>query len=179
MKPTKTEAILAILKEQGKIASLTTIYHELSLHYPDLCNEDNWKAHVRGVLNREVVRFNSTIMRVSHSNYILTSLYAASDTPDVVVKAAKVISVGYVYLIESGQYIKIGRTSNITKRLSELQVGNPRKLRLISAVQVKNPIAMEKNLHEQFKDKNKQGEWYGLNSKDIISILRYLIDNRK
>ena len=76
----------------------------------------------------------------------------------------------YVYIIEcrtdessSSNPVKIGYTSNIKKRLAELQVGNPSMLILLAAVAYENEeLAAEKeaHYHKMFKRHGIRGEWF-------------------
>lgn len=65
----------------------------------------------------------------------------------------------YVYFIKSDNgLIKIGRTENISKRLSSLRTASPVGLSLI-AYQI-GPARLEQRLHKQFKQLHSHGEWY-------------------
>lgn len=76
----------------------------------------------------------------------------------------------YVYIIEcrtdessSENPVKIGYTSNLKKRLAELQVGNPSLLILLAAVAYESEeLAAEKeaHYHKMFKRHNIRGEWF-------------------
>lgn len=69
-----------------------------------------------------------------------------------------------VYLIESGEYYKIGKAENIRGRLSTIRTSNPHNPRLVStyAPQQITKERLEQLLHEQFsssREKDK-GEWF-------------------
>jgi Meiotically up-regulated gene 113 len=87
---------------------------------------------------------------------------------------SKEVAKGYVYIIkQTEEYLyKIGYTksSDITKRLSQLQTGNPYHLEIIGSFQCAGQ-ATEKALHSLFSQKRKTGEWYGLNPEDVKNIL--------
>jgi len=79
---------------------------------------------------------------------------------------------GTIYLISDGEFTKIGMTDGkVEKRLSSLQTGNARELKLLGAYSTKNRFAQEKRLHSIFKDKHVTGEWFKLNKSDIKMIL--------
>lgn len=66
-----------------------------------------------------------------------------------------------VYFIQVGESgpIKIGYTrTDPTKRLSELQTGNPYKLRLLLVLE--GGFDLEHALHEKFADLRLEGEWF-------------------
>ena len=76
-----------------------------------------------------------------------------------------------IYLISyDNQFLKIGYTKNITKRLSQLQTSIPIKLEVLHLID--GDIALEKKLHFLFKDLRTQGEWFNFDN----SILEYFED---
>jgi hypothetical protein len=80
----------------------------------------------------------------------------------------------YLYVIQSedSDYIKIGRTNNPKKRLSDLQSGNPNKLSYL--ILLKGKGYLEKSIHEDLKSYRVRGEWF---KKSCIDLLRVIIDN--
>jgi len=76
-----------------------------------------------------------------------------------------------IYLISyENQFIKIGYTKNINKRLSQLQVSSPVKLEVLHLID--GDVTIEKKLHVLFKDLRTSGEWFKFDS----SILEYFAD---
>ena len=76
-----------------------------------------------------------------------------------------------IYLISyDNQFLKIGYTKNITKRLSQLQTSIPIKLEVLHLID--GDITLEKRLHVLFKDLRTQGEWFNFDN----SILEYFED---
>jgi DNA-binding XRE family transcriptional regulator len=76
-----------------------------------------------------------------------------------------------IYLISyDNQFLKIGYTKNITKRLSQLQTSIPIKLEVLHLID--GDITLEKRLHILFKDLRTQGEWFNFDN----SILEYFVD---
>ena len=79
-----------------------------------------------------------------------------------------------VYFIQSGPggAVKIGKARDPHKRMIELQVGNPKKLRLLHEIDCGTCSAadrMEKRIHDRLRTKNSKGktgkhhirgEWY-------------------
>lgn len=65
---------------------------------------------------------------------------------------------GFVYFAEAEGSIKIGWSSDVARRLEELQTGNPRKIRLLGAF----PGTMhdEAALHRKFGHLRLEGEWF-------------------
>lgn len=79
----------------------------------------------------------------------------------------------FLYFIkETGNlnYVKIGFTKNLNKRLSDLQTGNPRQLYYDKCFILDDCKNKETILHKICKDKCIRGEWYYLNKKQLDSI---------
>ena len=72
-----------------------------------------------------------------------------------------------IYLIKSGDYLKIGYSQYPEKRIYELQIGNPEKLKILSYK--KGGRWDEKSLHQLCKDYKYRGEWFR-NCKEVIDI---------
>jgi len=71
----------------------------------------------------------------------------------------------YVYFIKAGKKgaIKIGKSNHPEKRLSELQTGNPYKLKLVAYIHCeteKDAFDMEKKMHRVFRKRRLNGEWF-------------------
>ena len=71
---------------------------------------------------------------------------------------------GYVYLAASRGspgLLKIGHTKgDPQKRIAQLQTGSPHRIRLVHAIAVPDPLAVERRLHRHFAAVRKQGEWF-------------------
>lgn len=80
----------------------------------------------------------------------------------------------YVYLITDGRFIKIGVSKDVETRLNLLQVGNPKELSIIADYEVEKPAKLEKIIHEHYRDKRTNSEWFKLTKHNIEVIKRYL-----
>ena len=76
-------------------------------------------------------------------------------------------SFGFVYLMKSGKYYKIGRSNDAYRRAYEIRLQLPEKLELIHKIKTDDPIGIEEYWHKRFKDKRKNGEWFELTRQDI------------
>ena len=81
-----------------------------------------------------------------------------------------------IYFIKDDPYVKIGVTDNLTKRVSQMQTGNPRVLTIMATMPSEDPYKMELELHTKFKKYNYQGEWFILSDeiKEFIEKVRKL-----
>jgi len=65
---------------------------------------------------------------------------------------------GFVYFIADADHIKIGRATDPIMRLSDLQVGNPRRLVLLKVIP--GGYRAEAEWHERFAELRFDGEWF-------------------
>ena len=81
---------------------------------------------------------------------------------------------GFIYVIKSGEYHKIGRTINLERRLRDISstVGPIAELALVHSFGVDDTIQAEAELHERFSDKRirGRGEWFDLSQEDVDYI---------
>ncbi len=88
-----------------------------------------------------------------------------SITPDDT--AQDLASTGYVYLLKSGKYYKIGKTNNPDRRQYEIGLQLPEKLHHIHSIETDDPSGIEAYWHNRFREKRLEGEWFDLNANDI------------
>ena len=85
---------------------------------------------------------------------------------------------GFVYFVRAGFFgpIKIGFTTNIPKRMYQLQTGCPDKIQLLGSI--KTNQGTEEALHERFKATRLEGEWFLPNEK-ILSVINDMLEEEK
>lgn len=74
---------------------------------------------------------------------------------------------GYVYILKSGIYYKIGISKNPKTRLQFYITENPNEIEIIANKKVEDSKTLEKRLHEKFKNKIHRGEWFLLEAHDV------------
>lgn len=81
-----------------------------------------------------------------------------------------------VYFIKSycNKYIKIGTTSNLKRRMIELQAANPKPLTLLGTIE--GSFDTEATLHLIFAKYRVQGEWF--RSSGELKALQKILSNR-
>lgn len=79
---------------------------------------------------------------------------------------------GFVYLMKSGNYYKVGRSNSADRRLYELNIQMPEKLHLVHKIQTDDPTGIEAYWHARFEDKRKNGEWFDLSGADVRAFKR-------
>lgn len=68
----------------------------------------------------------------------------------------------FVYFITDGEFVKIGVSQNVSKRLSQMQIGNARRLKVLTCVQTHAPYLIENALHVLLEERRVCGEWYDI-----------------
>lgn len=79
---------------------------------------------------------------------------------------------GYIYLMKSGKYYKIGRSVSTGQRERQLSIQLPEKLSTIHTIATDDPIGIEAYWHKRFEPKRKNGEWFDLDKADISAFRR-------
>ncbi len=97
--------------------------------------------------------------------------------PDVLVsRKVKNVSKYYVYLISSGDFIKIGYSNSPGSRLRELQVGNPRLLSMIGQSVFSDRVGAksgEASLHKRYRAYKARGEWFDSSIlEDVLDLIK-------
>lgn len=81
----------------------------------------------------------------------------------------------YVYFIKEDEtnFFKIGNTSDdVEESLKQLQVGNPRELKVFGVIECDNPAGKEKEIHDIWDDRCIRGEWFNFTDFQALDILK-------
>jgi hypothetical protein len=82
------------------------------------------------------------------------------------------VEFGYVYLMKSGRFYKIGSSRNVERRNYDLGIKLPENINILHKIKTDDPNGIENYWHNRFRDKRKQGEWFDLSSIDISAFKR-------
>lgn len=79
---------------------------------------------------------------------------------------------GFVYLLKSGRFYKIGMTISVGMRERQLQIQLPEQARTVHTIKTDDPSGIEAYWHRRFEAKRKNGEWFELSAQDVAAFRR-------
>lgn len=77
---------------------------------------------------------------------------------------------GFIYVIRSDRYYKIGKSINPYRRLSVIAVSHTEQLEIVILLKTNNMPLLENVLHKTFRHKRVKGEWFNLDEDDLNYI---------
>jgi hypothetical protein len=102
----------------------------------------------------------------------LCSTVADHAVSDIDTGSESVEDIGFVYLMKSGRFYKIGRSNAAGRREYEIGLQLPESMRTLHTIRTDDPAGIEEYWHKRFAAKRKKGEWFDLNAADISAFRR-------
>lgn len=105
-------------------------------------------------------------------NYADIAVLLPSERPTTSAEMAapRKVSDGFVYLIKSGDFYKIGRSDDLERRVKQITVALPDKATLVHSIRTDDPSGIEAYWHRRFAEKRANGEWFKLSSLDVSAF---------
>lgn len=79
---------------------------------------------------------------------------------------------GFVYMLKSGRFYKIGKSNHAGRRERELAVQLPERAEVVHTIKTDDPSGIERYWHQRFEGKRKNGEWFDLGREEISAFRR-------
>jgi hypothetical protein len=98
--------------------------------------------------------------------------HATDPKSDGLTEDTEAAEIGYVYLLKSGKYYKVGRSNAPGRREYELAIQLPEPVVTVYTIKTDNPAGIEKYWHQRFADCRKNGEWFELQREDVPAFQR-------
>jgi hypothetical protein len=102
----------------------------------------------------------------------LCKAYVPRDRADEDAPAAEDGQFGFVYLMRSAKFYKIGKATFTERRQRELAIQLPERLILVHEIKTDDPFGIEAYWHKRFADKRRNGEWFELTAADVAAFKR-------
>jgi hypothetical protein len=81
-------------------------------------------------------------------------------------------NIGFVYLMKSGRFYKVGRSNAAGRREYEIAIQLPETLKTLHTIRTDDPSGIEEYWHKRFAAKRKNGEWFDLNAAEVSAFRR-------
>lgn len=87
----------------------------------------------------------------------------------------------YLYLVRASDYVKIGVTGDVNRRMANMKCGCPFPLEIVSVRTLPRVLAhqVERRVHAHFAEVRMQGEWFQLDVLEAKKVINLQISRAK
>jgi hypothetical protein len=117
--------------------------------------KENWPSILLNLM-KDIGQYSDVVS-------ILQSNGAASEADTINIEESE----NYVYLLEFGEYYKIGSSINVERRFNEIKTIMPEKGKIVHSIKTGDPAGIEAYWHKYFADQRVRGEWFKLSDSDV------------
>ena len=147
------------------------------LAYCPWCGCDISEENIKNRLNNRALEYVKTLDKDKYNQYVEEKKNQERENEIRREKDEIERNAGFVYIMQTGEYYKIGISKNVNQRHSGINT-MPYPIELIYSEKVFNYSKVEKELHQLYSAKNKRGEWFSLTEQDIEDIKNYLQERK-
>jgi len=79
----------------------------------------------------------------------------------------------FVYVLRSGPYFKIGKTTELSKRIAQLRIQLPFEVELFKVINTNDCTRLETFFHRAYSSVRVNGEWFTLSPRDAALLLLF------
>jgi len=174
------KSILEKIKDKGQIKLILDIqsrhYTLRDNEYNFILSQEQWRE-LRHIVDNFYRDFDDEEIQKKNLKYsedlqndLNSILFSYSKPKTKNDKSKNTNSSGYVYLIAGRDYYKIGQTMYLEKRVKSISRTLPFDVTIVHKIKTNNRFKLEKEMHNEFSNKNVKGEWFDLNDNDIEYI---------
>ena len=94
------------------------------------------------------------------------------EAPGAAVRSSETPDHGWVYLLKSGDYYKVGHSQELERRVKEIRTTMPEQVTLVHSIRTDDPAGIEAYWHRRFDKRRARGEWFRLTAADVRAFKR-------
>jgi len=80
---------------------------------------------------------------------------------------------GVVYLLQAGPFFKIGKATDLNKRVRQIKLQLPYPVTVVHKIQSRDITCTERFWHKRFASQRAHGEWFTLNDAEVAEFKSY------
>jgi hypothetical protein len=166
------QALTSLIRELGRFPTTADLKLKARSD-PDFPSHNTFnRLGPKGERAWRVLKFCASDGNLDEVATIVEPLASPPTADDADTDASQTIIVGFVYLMKSGKYYKIGRSVSAEKRAYEIQLQLPQELKLVHKIKTDDPVGIETYWHQRFADRRMRGEWFDLSREHIQTFRR-------